>query len=76
MAKKEQNTNCLDGMKCPSCGSLEPFEIHANATFEVFDSGTEDYYAVAWGSDSVCLCNRCGLEGTVADFQLEGDGNA
>lgn len=56
---KDKNTNCLEGMKCPKCGSLEPFEISARATFEVFDSGTEDYYEVAWENDSDCLCMEC-----------------
>lgn len=76
MATKEQNNNCLSGMKCPSCGSLEPFEINARATFEVFDSGTEGYYEVAWENDSDCLCLECSFYGKVAEFKLKGNGNA
>lgn len=63
------NTNCLEGMKCPECGSEGPFEIAASARFEVSDEGTGDYQDVEWDRHSVCVCKECGYSGQVFNFE-------
>lgn len=65
----EKNENCLDGMRCPDCGSLGAFSIAGRAFFEVSDDGTEDYSDVAWDNTSYCECTDCHFEGVVADFK-------
>ena len=62
------NTNCLDGMQCPKCGSEGPFWIDATARFLVSDDGTEEYQDVAWQSRNGCECAACQHRGVAVDF--------
>ena len=63
------NTNCLEGMRCPDCGSYGPFEIAATITVEVSDEGTEDLSGgYGWSAASFCRCNYCDHTGTVDTF--------
>jgi hypothetical protein len=65
------NTNCLQGMQCPKCESLEPFAIEVTTTFRVFDDGTDDQIGnTNWEEDSYCECCQCVFAGTVKDFTL------
>ena len=57
--EKTENENCLAGMKCPGCGSLEPFEIHAQSMCRVSDDGTDYHRSVEWNDDSICVCVGC-----------------
>ena len=59
------NGNCLDGIRCPVCGSFEPFSIAATGCFVVYDAGVEE---VPWNEDSACACINCGLKSTVRKF--------
>lgn len=65
------NTNCLEGMRCPKCGSEGPFAIEAKAVFEVHDDGTECYRDVEWEDDSFCECMDCGHWALVENFKGE-----
>jgi len=64
-----KNTNCLVGMKCPSCGNLGPYQILATSMFTVSDSGTDEYANVEWSGDSLCICMACRHNGTVEGFK-------
>ena len=64
------NDNCLEGLRCPACGSEGPFHIECLAVFLVYDSGTEDHSGVDWSGDSHCDCADCCHHGTVGDFTL------
>ncbi len=66
MSKK--NTNCLDGMRCPKCGSLEPMYISATCTVKVYDDGTDETGDFDWDKNSSCTCGLCGFDGLVAAF--------
>lgn len=63
------NTNCLDGMKCPECGSDEPFRIASQCWAMVFDSGVEDTSDLEWNDNDACQCPLCGYMGKVKDFR-------
>jgi hypothetical protein len=63
------NTNCLEGMLCPECGSEEPFRIAMSSLFEIYDDGTEAYGDTEWDDDSYCQCVECGFDGIVARFR-------
>jgi hypothetical protein len=65
------NTNCLDGMKCPKCGSEGPFKIAGTALFTVSDEGTEEYGDVEWDNNSYCHCPECDLDGIVYSFKTD-----
>ena len=64
------NTNCLDGMRCPKCGSEEPFRIAVQTIMTVYDTGTEEQEDTEWEDDSYCSCKKCEWEGTVLSFQI------
>jgi hypothetical protein len=73
MSEKE-NTNCLEGMKCPECGSLEPFRIEIKTMLLMYDDGSEDDKlsgSQEWDDDSYCECCGCLRHGTVQDFKTE-----
>jgi predicted nucleic-acid-binding Zn-ribbon protein len=66
------NDNCLEGMRCPKCGSLEPFNIEVTKIVTVYDSGTEDskYGDTEWTNDSYADCVSCGWTGIVDDLYV------
>lgn len=67
------NENCLKGIRCPECGSAEPFNIVALATFLVYDTGTDRVDDVEWDDDSRITCTYCGMQGQVKDFKEQED---
>ena len=74
MSEKQSNANCLHGMRCPKCRSLEPFAIGIKTTFRVYDEGTEDQLGDnEWDDDSYCECCVCVFAGTVKDFTLNAE---
>ena len=42
------NSNCLYGLACPSCGSLEPFELAITTLATIYDSGVDDFNVLEW----------------------------
>lgn len=77
MAKTKQepaenpNENCLEGMRCPECGSFGPFKILASKSgmVEVSDDGTDDIQGnTEWDDDSTCECCECDHLSTVRKF--------
>ena len=76
MSTKTENTNVLEGMKCPQCGSLEAFNIECTTEVTMRDEGCEDYGDCTWQPASRCVCNACSFLGTVADFTLPDEDEA
>ena len=63
------NTNCLEGMQCPKCQSLEPFIITAMVSVLVYDEGTEDLMdGYEWEDSAACECEKCNYRATQKDF--------
>ena len=69
-ASEEQspNTNCLEHLRCPSCGSSNRFRIAVTCWADVFDDGIEEYSDAEWDERSPMFCPNCGFTATVADF--------
>ena len=65
------NTNCLRGMRCPSCGSLGPFVITVLTTVLMSDDGSEEIGDLEYMGGSPCVCFVCGELGTVDTFSEE-----
>lgn len=65
------NTNCLEGIHCPGCGSHGYFRILASAWVDVTDEGVEDNDGFEWDNDNACECGECGYSATVGDFRDE-----
>lgn len=66
-----ENTNCLEGFRCPRCGSLEPFRIEITTTATVWDEGSGDTEDHEWDGSIYCECVCCPYHGKVADFSTE-----
>lgn len=65
-----KNTNCLEGMRCPECQSLEPFAIQIKTVATVYDSGTNATENHEWEDYSPCICEKCGHSSTVRAFKV------
>lgn len=66
-----ENTNCLEGMRCPKCKKVGKMKIAVIAIALVSDEGTEAFYDSEWNDDSFCQCDECDLCGTVKEFQIK-----
>jgi len=69
------NTNCLEGMSCPKCGSRGPFFIAATVMVKVTDEGSEPIDGNhEWHDDTHATCgdHECAFAGTVLNFSEEG----
>jgi hypothetical protein len=65
------NENCLQGMRCPKCGSVGPFRLKMMAVVLTFDDGTDDYEDTEWLEDGFAACVDCDWEGKVCDLRDE-----
>ncbi len=68
------NTNCLEGMQCPRCGSYSPFRITVTSVVNMADDGSEyvSGYGEDWDDDSHAWCpSPCNFEGAVRDFKKD-----
>lgn len=65
------NDNCLAGMRCPQCGSEEPFRIEVTMLVDVWDNGTQDTGGdLDWARDAYaeCLNDECRWYGIADDL--------
>jgi hypothetical protein len=69
------NTNCLAGMKCPSCGYEECFDINVTTTVRMRDDGSDPDSGsgsdIEWDGTSLCHCGACSFFSQVKDFREE-----
>jgi hypothetical protein len=65
------NVNCLDGKRCPECGSFGPFELVVSLRILLRDCGTDDAEnsSPEYGEDTRTVCHSCNHEGQFADFE-------
>ena len=69
--EKQENENCLAGIKCPKCGHTEDFDIAIYTWVRVTDDGTEETgAAVEWDDKSPIHCRACSHAGTVKEFTV------
>jgi hypothetical protein len=69
------NENCLEGLRCPNCGSYGPFHISVRTIALMDDDGTLDYEGAEWEDDSYCDCQECHHVATAGDFKdVDNDG--
>ena len=70
-AGRKRNTNCLEGLRCPGCGSLGPFAIGTHSTAIVHDDGIESTADHDWDKNSPIVCQQCDESDSVADFMID-----
>ena len=68
----KKNENCLAGMRCPNCGTIEPLKIEITKVemVQFYDEGSDETSGgdMEWDSTNACECCECGHSDTVADF--------
>lgn len=64
------NTNCLEGKRCPECGSYGPFEVVISKRVMLYDNGTESAEddTTEYDDDSRTICCSCRHGGKFGDF--------
>jgi hypothetical protein len=64
------NANCLEGKRCPSCGSYGPFEILVSMKVLLYDNGTDSAEdgTTEYNDASPTTCCSCQYEGKFDDF--------
>ncbi len=64
------NHNCLQGKRCPECGSYGPFEVSVSMRVLLLDSGSDDAEdgAIEYHDESWTVCRACRHEGKFGDF--------
>jgi hypothetical protein len=66
------NVNCLEGKRCPKCGSYGPFEVVVSMRVLLCDNGTDDAKdgSVEYDDDSLAMCYACRHEGKFGEFNV------
>jgi hypothetical protein len=69
-ASTNPNVNCLEGKRCPECGSYGPFEIVVSMRVRLYDNGTDNAQdgTTEYGDDGITMCCACQHEGKFEDF--------
>ena len=64
------NVNCLDGKRCPRCGSYGPFEVVVSMRVLLYDSGTDDADdgSVEYDDAAPAMCYECRYRGKFGEF--------
>ncbi len=64
------NSNCLDGKRCPRCGSYGPFEVEVSMRVLLYDSGSDDAEdgSIEYDDDAFAVCYACRCKGKFGDF--------
>jgi hypothetical protein len=64
------NVNCLDGKRCPKCGSYGPFEVIVSMRVLLYDNGTSSAEDATseYGEEAHTKCYSCRHEGQFGDF--------
>ncbi len=64
------NTNCLEGIACPTCGNESRIYIQVSTLAVVTDDGAETYGDMEWDDSSYAECPECRRHGTLAKFRI------
>ena len=76
------NTNCLEGIRCPECGQEDGFYIDVviHATVYMTDNGYDEESGAEmdWDDDAFMRCGDCDHSGQARDFRtaIKEDSNA
>ena len=68
--KVSPNVNCLDGKRCPECGSFGPFEVVVSMRVLLYDNGSDNAEdgTIEYGDNAPAVCYACRHEGQFGDF--------
>jgi hypothetical protein len=69
MEEGMSNTNCMDGLRCPTCKQEDELRVECIVVCKVTDDGSEAFGDLDFTDESCCHCPACEHEGTVKDFR-------
>lgn len=72
-AQPKFNSEMLDGVKCPKCGSLGPFTIKVTTWASLYDTYVDDIdHDVEWEPDAMTYCGAkgCTMKGPLTEFMV------
>jgi hypothetical protein len=64
------HTNCMEGLRCPSCKQEDGLRIECIVVCKVTNDGIAPSGDLDFTDGSWCHCPACEHEGTVKDFRL------
>jgi ferredoxin len=66
------NVNCLDGKRCPKCGSYCPFEVVVSMRVLLYDNGSDDAEngSIEYDDNALAICHACRYEETFGKFNV------
>lgn len=66
------NVNCLDGKRCPKCGSYGPFEVVVSTRVLLYDTGSDDAEdgSIEFDDDALAMCYACRYEARFGEFNV------
>jgi hypothetical protein len=64
------NSNCLDGKRCPKCGSYGPFEVFVSMRVLLYDSGADDAEdgSMEFDDATLAICYACGYQSAFGNY--------
>ena len=66
------NVNCLDGKRCPKCGSYCPFEVVVSMRVLLYDNGSDDAEngSIEYDDSALAMCHACRCEEKFGEFNI------
>jgi hypothetical protein len=66
------NVNCLDGKRCPECGSWGPFEVVVTMRILLYDNGSDDAEdrSIEYDDKALAKFDDCGYQGMFGKFNV------
>jgi len=66
------NVNCLEGKRCPNCGSYGPFEVVVSMRVLLYDNGSDDAEdgSIEYDDSALAMCPACRYEGKFGEFNI------
>jgi hypothetical protein len=66
------NVNCLEGKRCPKCGSHGPFEVVVSMRVMLCDNGADDAEdgSIEYDDNALAVCDACRYEGKFGEFNV------
>jgi hypothetical protein len=67
---RKENTNCLEGVRCPQCGHEEGLSVSVTALARLSDNGFIDHEDMDFQEASRASCPECSHTGVAEDFRI------
>jgi hypothetical protein len=63
-----ENTNCLEGKRCPECLKADRFRVSVRTRVNLYDDGSEEMGDIDYDAGDWVRCEACDWEGTFGEL--------